>query len=291
MAQTGNYFPLDIGNAWMYRLTASRLAETSFRTITVEGRETLNGVDYSRVRYFERVLHLRSNPDGSIVSLNPTTSSEEPWLKPSEPVGTTFESHIHECTNTGRVEERGAEVVTPAGRFVDTAKISFRGNCADAGTTQQVYAAGVGAVIHEETSFAGPRRYDLIYFRAGSATGGTAEQSFTIGLDALRHTVGNNMAVRLTLRSTLPDPIRLHFPSGQSFDLKIYNEAGDIVYTWSADKLFILVIRDEQFGPGERTYGFPVPLLNLQPGRYKAQGYLTTSPKAYLGEISFEIVP
>jgi hypothetical protein len=79
------------------------------------------------------------------------------------------------------------------------------------------------------------------------------------------------MGVRLTLRSTHPDPITLHFPSGQSFDLKIYDEAGEIVYTWSAGKFFTLIIRDNQLGPGERTYGFAVPLGALRPGRYKAQ--------------------
>ena len=290
-AQGADYFPLEPGNTWMYRLAGSRAAETAFRTISVEGRETLNGVDYSRLQYFGRVFYLRSYPDGSIVFLNRATGTEEPWLKPSAPVGTTFDSHIDQCTNTGYVDEQGVEVVTLAGKFTDTVEISFRGHCADAGTTRQVYAAGIGAVIHEETSFAGSRRYELIYFRAGSATGGTAEKSFTIALDALRYQAGRDMGVRLTLRSTLADPITLHFPSGQSFDLKIFNDAGEGVYTWSADKLFTQVIRDEQFGPGERTYGFPVPLGNLAPGRYTAQGFLTTSPRAYLAEISFEIVP
>jgi hypothetical protein len=290
MAQTGNYFPLETGNSWMFRFTG-RGTETSFRSISVEGRETLNDVEYFRVRYFERVVYLRSNADGSIVSFNRGAGGEEPWLKPNEPAGATFEAKIDQCVNSGRIEEKGAEAVTPSGRFADTVAIGFRGNCADAGTTRQVYAAGVGPVLHEETSFAGPRRYELIYFRAGGNSGGTNEVSFTMALDAARYQAGSNMAVRLTLRSTQADPITLHFPSGQSFDLKIHDSAGKIAYTWSADKFFILIIRDEQFGPGERTYGFPVPLGTLPPGRYKAQGYLTTSPQTYLAEIPFEIVP
>jgi hypothetical protein len=290
-AQTVDYFPLDAGNTWMYRLTGSRSTETAFRTIAVEGRETVNGAEYWRVRYFERVVYLRSNTDGSIVSLNRASGNEEPWLKAGAPVGATFDSHIDQCTNTGRVDARGTEVVTPAGKFTDTVQISFRGNCADAGTTQQIYAAGIGAVIDEETSFAGPRRYELIYFRVGSATGGVAEKSFTIGLDALRYKAGSDMGVRLTLRSTLPEPIALHFSSGQSYDLKIFNGAGEVVYAWSADKLFILIIRDEQFGPGERTYGFPVSLGKLPPGPYVVQAFLTASPGTYQAEISFDIVP
>ena len=291
MAQTVDYFPLESGNIWMYRSTVSRTSDLAFRTISVEGRETVNSSDYFRVQYFGRPLYLRSNADGSIVSLNRTTNTEEPFLKPGAVVGTTFESHIDQCTNSGHIDVRGSEIATPAGIFTDTTNITFRGNCADAGTTRQIYAAQVGPVLHEETSFAGPRRYELVYFRAGSATGGTAEKSFTIALDALQYPAGGEMNVRLTLRSTLPDPFTLVFPSGQSYDLKIFNEAGDIAYTWSADKAFILIYREEKFGPGERTYGFPIPLGNLPPGRYKAQGFLTTSPIAYLAEISFEIVP
>ena len=168
-------------------------------------------------------------------------------------------------------------------------QIRFQGSCADAGTTQEFYARGTGLASHEETSIAGPRRYELVYFRAGSANAAGQEVSFTIGLDAPRYQAGSNMAVRLTLRSTHPDPVTLHFPSGQSYDLKIFNEAGDTVYVWSAGRAFTLIIRDEPFGPGERTYGFPVPLGDLPPGRYSVQGYLTTSPQMYLGETSFEI--
>jgi hypothetical protein len=203
--QTSNYFPLEPGNVWMYALAAPGTT-TSFRTISVEGRDTLNNIEYSRVRYFERIVHLRANTDGSIVSFNRTTNSEEAWLKLNEPVGTSFDARIDQCVTTGRVEERGAQVTTPAGIFDDTVRLSFQGSCADAGTTQQVYANGVGPVVHEETSFAGPRRYQLVYYRTGSETGAGPEQSFTIGLNALRYRVGTEMRVRLScaVRSLTP---------------------------------------------------------------------------------------
>jgi hypothetical protein len=288
LAQNGNYFPLETGTAWLYRSTGPG-ASTTFRTISVEGRETVNGFEYARVRYFDRYLLLRAQPDGSIVSFNRAIGTDEPWLSFNGPAGTTFDSRIDECATQGAVDDRDREIATPAGRFTATVQLAFHGNCADAGATQQIYAAGVGPVVHEETSFAGPRRFELIHLH--SAAGGTTGVSFTIGLDAPRYAPGASMAVQLTLRSTHPDAVKLHFTSGQSFDFKIVDESGAGVYTWSADKLFIAIIRDESFGPGERTYRFEVPLLNLRPGRYKAQGYLTTRPLMYLGETSFEIVP
>ena len=290
VAQTGNYFPLEVGNTWMYRLTGAQVqSETAFRTVSVEGIEKLNEREYFRVVYFGRTVHLRSDADGVVVAFNRVSGGDQPWLSLGAAEGSTFEAQIDGCTKSGKIESRSAETTTPAGRFQNAVQIRFQGNCADAGITQQFYASGVGLVSHEETTIAGPRRFELVYFRTGSANGLGPEVSFTIGLDAPRYQAGANMGVRLTLRSTHPDPIALHFPSGQSFDLKILNQAGDIVYTWSADRLFALIIRDEQFGPGERTYGFAVPLGNLPPGRYVAQGYLTTSPRQYLGEASFEI--
>ena len=93
----------------------------------------------------------------------------------------------------------------------------------------------------------------------------------------------------MTLRSTNAEPFSLTFPSGQTYDFKIYNESGRAVYTWSADRAFIQLFRQEKFGPGERSYGLSVPLGDLPPGRYKAQGYLTTSPVLFTAESSFEI--
>jgi hypothetical protein len=148
----------------------------------------------------------------------------------------------------------------------------------------------VGLVSTEETSFAGPLKFDLTYYRVGSATGAAQEVAFTVALDAPRYPQGGTLQARLTLRSTSPDPIPLHFTSGQSFDLRIYDEQGTVGDIWSKDKLFAMIVRDELFGPGEKTYAVTMPLPNLPPGRYTAEGYLTTSPLLYLGRVSFEIV-
>jgi hypothetical protein len=50
-----------------------------------------------------------------------------------------------------------------------------------------------------------------------------------------------------------------------------------------------MIVRQEKFGPSERSYGIAVPLGDLPPGRYRAQGYLTTSPLMFTAEATFEI--
>lgn len=291
-AQTPAYFPLEAGNSWLYRLKNNNGGEVTFKSISVDGPESIQGRQYFNVDYFGRKVLLRSDPDGSVVEFDRASGSERPWLQFQLPEGATFQSYIDQCSvTTGRIQSRTANVTVPAGAFSDVVQIGFQGNCADAGVTQQFYAPNVGLVQHEETSFAGPRQYELVYYHTGSTSSTGTEISFTIGLDTLRAPVGSHIGVRLTLRSSSPDPIILNFPSGQSYDVKIISENGDIGYTWSADKLFPAIIRQEKFGPGERTYGVNVSLRNLPPGRYKVQGYLTTNPQQYLGETALEIVP
>lgn len=89
----------------------------------------------------------------------------------------------------------------------------------------------------------------------------------------------------------MSEPVPLTFRSGQSYDIKIYNDRGEIVYVWSADKVFTQIIRMEKFGPGERNYAVPVPLSNLSAGRYLAEGYLKTEPRQFSATIGFEIAP
>lgn len=292
LAQTPSYFPLQVGNSWLYRLSDARsTAPDRYRSISVEGEETIGGIPYFQVRYFGQFVLLRDDPStGNLTVFDRQSGSEQPWLSLQLENGASFPSHLDSCTKTGRIESRTAEVTTPAGSFHEAVQVSFQGDCRDAGPTGATYAPNVGPVVYEETSFAGPRRYELVYYRAGSLSASGQEVSFTIALDAPEYEIGSTLGARLTLRSTSPNPICLTFPSGQSFDLKIFNEKGDIGYTWSADKLFPMIFRKQKFGPGEQTYGVTAPLTGLPPGRYKAQGYLTTDPITYVGEVGFRIV-
>ena len=291
-AQTPSWFPLEVGNTWLYRQApANRFPTEESRTISVHGKETAGANEYFQVSYFGREVLLRDGPsEGSVVAYDRNSNSEQPWLSLGLPPGSSFPTSISDCTTTGRIEARDAVVKVPAGTFNNAVDVRFQGPCADAGLTQQFYAQGVGLVSTEETSFAGPRKFELVYYRVGSGTGGAQEVAFTVALNSPRYAPGSTLEARLTLRSNSPDPIHLHFPSGQSFDLKIYDEKGTVGDIWSKDKLFIAIIRDEQFGPGEKTYALTMRLANLPPGRYTAEGYLTTSPLLYLGRVSFEIV-
>jgi len=183
-------FPLETGNSWTYREAGQWFQGSETRTIAVQAKENVGDREYFRTEYFGRTLLLRAAPDGTIYSYNVEKSVEEPWLSFGAAEGTSFPAHPDPCTNTGTIVSRKAERSTPAGTFTGVVQISFRGLCADAGTTQQFWAENVGLVTHEETTFAGPRRFDLVAYRPAAAAA-APEVSFTIGLDAQSYTVGN----------------------------------------------------------------------------------------------------
>lgn len=118
--------------------------------------------------------------------------------------------------------------------------------------------------MHENTAW---------FYRTGVTEVTTQEIRFSLSIDAS----ASNARFRLPSRAADPN------------DPKIRNEKGDVVYVWSADKLFAQVFRTESFGPGERNYVILLPLENLPAGKYVADAFLTaTSPGTYAASVGFE---
>ena len=104
-----------------------------------------------------------------------------------------------------RLSRRAAEVKTPAGEWDNALQFTFEPSCADAGLTQMYLVPGLGTVMYETTSFAGPVRCELIYSRAGSTAAEAPQTAFTVGLDAPVYKAAETLdiLVRLTLRNTI----------------------------------------------------------------------------------------
>ena len=282
-----DYFPLMAGNSWVYKTTQGRVADV--QTVEVTGTAQVNGLDYYQVRFFGKALLLRRDETGVIQQFDPDTKTERVWLDLSGAEGSTFPTSIDTCTKSGKIQGVNAKYKGPAGDFSNVLQLSFVPSCADAGVTDALLAPYTGFLKISWTTFAGPKTYELVYSRTGVTELSDKQVSFGLSLDQNVYSGSATMMARLTLRSTQPEPITLNFPSGQDGDLVIRNQKGDIVYTWSADKAFAMVYRTEKFGPGERNVVLTAPLPKLTPGRYTAEGWLTTDPKLYVATVAFEV--
>ncbi len=302
-----DYFPLQIGNQWVYRSSGGAGAETW--SIDIPKYDVLGDSAYFLVRGFPAGdAWLRMGNNGTLFAYDPGQKREKMWAAFATAEGDTYPTEIDPCSKTARIVSRGAKISGPLGDFNSALQIAYPpAGCADAGITEDYYLPYIGLLRRTTTTIAGPKTFNLIYARLGGITVVSEKHvSFTLTLDRAVYVADlmppvdprravPQMTARLTLRSTQDDPVPLEFPSGQTYDLAIKNDQGDIVYQWSRGKAFTMVVRSEQFGPGEKNWAIIAPLGTpdnkpFPAGKYTAEAWLTTNPaRLYSATVAFEV--
>ncbi|MFB3829064.1 MAG: BsuPI-related putative proteinase inhibitor [Bryobacteraceae bacterium] len=280
-----DYFPLQAGNQWVYRVSGRAAGDP----LTVEVARTgeFSGQTYALVRGLAGDAWLRTASDGSLYAYDTASGTERLWTS----FAGDFVSNVPPCTQPARVAEKPASYTGPIGEFDRMLEINYQpGSCRDAGIERDLYLPWIGLVQRRVTTIAGPRTYDLIYARLGGITVISGKETgFTLTLDQSVYRTPQMLA-RLTLRHTQDAPLRLTFNSGQRYDLVIKNEKGDVVYQWSRGKFFTLAIGTEIIGPGEKNWAIAAPLDDIPNGHYVAEAWLTSAgPRAYAASAGFDI--
>lgn len=275
----GDYFPLQVGNQWVYR-SAGRLSSATY-ALDIREIRNVKGTDYFvLVGLPGAPLLLRKTADESLVVLNESSGEERVWVAFSAATGTPFETGIDSCSPTAKITSREATLRSPIGDFTNGLQVQYGpGPCADAGFISETYLPEVGLAERRATSFAGEIKLELIYARVGGFTViSEKELSFAATLNANSVPSGDSVTVRMTLRSTQQQPVPMTFPSGQDYDVAITNDKGEEVYRWSKGRAFTLIFRTLQFS-GERNWAVLIPTEGLAPGNYKLTANLASDPK------------
>ncbi|MGH9661981.1 MAG: BsuPI-related putative proteinase inhibitor [Bryobacteraceae bacterium] len=283
-AGQSEFFPLHAGNQWIYRSNVDVRVVEIARTAQFQGRQ------YALLRNgFGGEDWLRMDDNGTLLRYDPQTQREQTWVAFATPEGGAFETALDPCNQRGVVTAAKAPHTGPVGEFAETFQVRYpSANCADGGLEREVYARWIGLVQRVHITIAGPRVYDLIYARIGGVTVlSERELSFSITLDRSLVEQGA-LLVRMTLRHSQPQPLSLLFGSGQTYEIAIRDEKGDIVHRWSDGKGFILIVRNESFPAGERNWVEPLR-LSLPPGRYAAEAWLATTPRQFSASAGFEV--
>ena len=292
MAQ--DYFPLQIGNQWIYQV--GFFGRTQTVTVDIPRAEIVNGQVYSVVRGFpEGEAWLRSNDSGVLYRYNPNAhGAEEVWAMFNTPEGGSYRTAITPCNQTAKVESRSAKASLPASDFVDLLAIKYPvGMCADAGLDSELYAPYIGLVQRTSITFGGPSVMKLMYARLGGVTVlAQPETSFSLSLDnSVYESPAPVLTARVTIRNTTPRPLQLRFSSSQRYNLVIRNLQGEEVFNLAATQLFAQVLGEENIAQSERNWVAIVP-LTLRAGLYTVEAYLTTTDAKprYTATASFEVV-
>jgi hypothetical protein len=152
-------------------------------------------------------------------------------------------------------------------------------NCADAGSETEQYLENIGMLRRVESSIAGPRTYDLIDARVGSISiSGTPHSSFQLTAAF----IGQSLKATLRLTVAGRTGLKLTYASSQDYDLALRDSNGEVLYRWSAARLFLPVIR-ERLVEGELLHSVEVPIEEisarpLAPGTYTVEAWITSGP-------------
>lgn len=90
-------------------------------------------------------------------------------------------------------------------------------------------------------------------------------------------------------------PATLEFPDAQRFDLRILNSAGQVVYVWSADKVFVEAIGKSMINANDKiSFREKIPLKAFspaaRPGPYVMEAVLANYPQI-TARGTFNVVP
>lgn len=96
---------------------------------------------------------------------------------------------------------------------------------------------------------------------------------------------------RYTLDNQTGEDVKFDFTSGQRFDFSLSNEAGDQVFLFSSVSMFTQALGEETVAAGDKlSYDLEVPELDLEPGIYTIEAWLTPEEgPAFEAETDYEV--
>ena len=158
------YFPLEVGDVWVYRCSGNCAAETRTRRVVRREQRPASNQPYYLVRDGETEMRLRLAEDGRLLALDPGSGEEKQWYVFT--AADEYRTEIHPCNPRARIASRTARYSSPAGEFSDVLQVTYTNTCNAAGLVEEKFVAGVGMV--QRTEEVGAVRYDLISARVGN---------------------------------------------------------------------------------------------------------------------------
>lgn len=276
LAPAQDYFPLQVGNQWVYRTTGT--APERKLALEINAVREIDGNTYYRLAGLPSGAYwLRMSPDGALLAYDETAKADRTWYLFQAAENETWETSIPSCCGKASIVSKTAAFNGPLGQLNNALEITYPG-VFQVGIVREQFLPSIGLAFREE-NIGGPGvlRHELVYARiAGNNVYSAAEVSFRLALDNNTYSPAARLNARLTLANRQNELIRLTFPSAQRYDLAIRDAAGKEVYRWSEGKAFAQIFGSIAVG-GEMHYLVSVPLGGLAPGDYSVEAWLATA--------------
>jgi len=241
--------PLETGNRWVYSVQGPGSMSRTWE-VKVKGEKSagLFRSYFELSGYFQgkETRLVRTTAFGAVLEQG-DDGRDYLWYEFGRRVGKSWvmelapgDSPVCEDGAKLTVGARDEVVTVPAGEFKQVIRIDFMTKCADAGTTREWFAPGVGLIRREQTSIAGPIVSELIYAEVGQKVLPDKVYSTALRLSASSY-VNNLMppvdpsklprvSGAFVVRDETDKPGELVFSSTcRGLLLEIRNQAGEVV--------------------------------------------------------------
>ena len=125
-----------------------------------------------------------------------------------------------------------------------------------------------------------------------SAPGENNNMSYGISMSTnkMNYSVGEPIKMTLKVFNYTQEDIVFYFNTSQRYDFIIEDEEGNEIWRWSRDRMFAMMLGEENLGPTNAEIIYKVEYKDkLSPGYYKVTGFFVAKDRPMSGSIIIEV--
>lgn len=196
------------------------------------------------------------------------SGKRELLLNANDAVGTEYSVTIDGCTNKARVADKHGELTMQSGTYDNAIRLDFSGYCFDAGLKSAWFVPKIGLIKWSQDSMLGAIDFELGHAKVDGMSIPNQqgiELSGQFPADSLMLDEKDSAEVYLTLLNHSDETVTLDFRSGQTFDIYLHDDDGQLVSKWSHGKMFTQALHSMEIKPGQvERFGDVLPLVDLE---------------------------
>jgi len=126
----------------------------------------------------------------------------------------------------------------------------------------------------------------------GNTTSEETNMNYGISMvtSKISYSVGEPIKMTLKIFNSIQEDVAFHFNTSQRYDFIIEDEEENKIWRWSEDKMFTMVLGEENLGPTTTEITYTAEYTDKHsPGYYKVTGIFIAQEKPMSGSIIIEV--
>ena len=123
-----------------------------------------------------------------------------------------------------------------------------------------------------------------------TSEGKNISYGISMSTNKMNYSVGEPIKMTLKVFNYTQEDIVFYFNTSQRYDFIIEDEEGNEIWRWSRDRMFAMMLGEENLGPTNAEIIYKVEYKDkLSPGYYKVTGFFVAKDRPMSGSIIIEV--